>query len=186
MHTERSTKRRNSGLLIGICILIYSLHIRRRNTMLMAPRFSHLQSVHTVCLQRGEATFVSYASALATVQKCSFVELGSRSARRCKESKTPSSTFYHLPSGLHTQHNTVIKKSYTWKDPAPHQLADVSLYWRTCSSNCCDKKFVFFSSSHPSPCTQKKGGPANPCPRILPQQPTGALNNPLLLSAPFV
>lgn len=160
MHTERSTKRRNAELIIGICILIYSLHIKRRNTRLTAPRFSHTQSIPALCLQRGEATFVSCASALATVPKCSFVELGSRSARRWKESKTPSSTFYHLPGGLHTQHNAVIKNSYTWKEPVPHQLADVSLYWRTCSSNCWDKKFVFLSSSHPCPCTQEKGGPA--------------------------
>lgn len=173
MHIERSTKRRNAEQLIGICILIYSLHIKRRNTTLMAPRFSHTQSVHTVCLQRGKATFVSCASALATVQECSFVELGSRSARRCKKSKTPSSTFYHLPSGLHTQHNTVIKNSCTWKDPAPHQLADVSLYWRTCSSNCCDKKFVLFSSSHPSPSTQEKGGPAISLLASFPNNPLG-------------
>lgn len=50
--------------------------------MLMAPHFSCTQSIHSVCLQRGKATFVSCASALATVQKYSFVELGSRSVHR--------------------------------------------------------------------------------------------------------
>lgn len=82
IHAGRSRERRNSELLIGICVLIYSLHVKRRNTVLMAPCFSRTRSVPSVCLRRGTATFVSCASALATVQKSSFVELGSRSVHR--------------------------------------------------------------------------------------------------------
>lgn len=40
MHKERSVKGRDSELLIGICILIYSHHVPRINIMLMAPVFS--------------------------------------------------------------------------------------------------------------------------------------------------
>lgn len=46
-----------------------------------SPFFPRTQSVHSVFPRRGKATFVSCASALATVQKCSFVELGSRSVQ---------------------------------------------------------------------------------------------------------
>jgi len=80
-HTQREAWKegRNSVLLIEICVLIYTLHVKKRKKKLIAPCFSCTQSVHSVCLQRGKATFVSCASVLATVQKSSFVELSSRS-----------------------------------------------------------------------------------------------------------
>lgn len=175
-------KGRDSELLIGICILIYSHHVKRRNMVLMAPRFSRAQSVHSVCLRSGKATFVSCASALAGVQKSSFVALGSRKcAQRCAKPKSPALTCSDLPSGLHPQHNAVIKNRYTRNDPVPHQLghAAVTALMRNSS--------FFFSSSQTWLCAQEKGGPAIPLLASLPNNPLGTTSRiPLHLSAPFV
>lgn len=80
----------------------------------------------------------------------------------------PISYFFIASPVGYTGSTIVIANSYTPKAPAPRQLARVSLHWRTCSGDCCHRKFVFLSSSQPSPCTQEKGAPAI-SPRILPQ-----------------
>lgn len=172
---QRSVKRRNSELLIGIYTLIYSLHIKKKKKKYNAddsPFFRY--TVYPQCVpaeRKGYLCFMCICSCYSAKMLLCWARQ-QECAQRCKESKTPASTFYHLPGGLPLQHNTVIKNSYTWNDPAPHQLTDVSLYGRICSSNCSDKKFVFFSSSHPSLCAQEKGG------RVI-SLLTSSPNNPL-------
>lgn len=135
--------------------------------VLVAPHFSRAQSVHSACLRSGEATFVSCASALARVQKSSFVALGSRKcAQRCEKPKIPALTCYDLPSGLHPQHNAVIKNRYTRNDPVPHQLGHAALTALMRNSSF----FLLFTTLA---VRSGERGTGDPSPRLLTQQPTG-------------
>lgn len=150
----------------------------------MAPHFSCMQSAHSACLWRGKATFVSCASALALAQKCSFVELGSRSVHRGVRNLRPQLLLF-IMSPVGYTHSTIQSLKIVTHQMTQCRLSSLVCHFmdRHAAVIALIRNLSIFTSSHCSHCIQEKGGPAISLTSLANNH--WVLNDPLL-SAPFV
>lgn len=153
---------------------LFSPYKKRINTMLMAPSFLHTLSIHSVCLQRGKATFVSCASVLATVQKCSFVELGSRSVHIGVRNLRPQLLLF-VTSLVDYTHSIIQSLNIFTREMTQSFISSLMCHFtdRHAAVIALITNLSFFSSLHPSLCAQEKGGPAVSLLTSLPNNPLG-------------
>lgn len=170
MHTERSTKRRNAELIIGICILIYSLHIKRRNTMLMAlhnlstpfarkeERLLPLFHVHLLLLQYKNTPLLSSAAG---------VHGGVRNLR-------PHLLLF-ITSQVHYTRSTIQSLKIVTHEKTQRLIGSLMCHFTDghAAVIAMIRNLSFLSSSHPCPCTQERGGPAISLLASFPSNPQG-------------
>lgn len=184
MHAQRSMERGNSDLLIGICLLIYSLHIKKKKYDAdVSPFFPY-----TICPQRLPAKrtdylcFMCICSCWAKILLCWAQQ--QECAQRCKESLRPQLLLLITSPVVHI-HSTIQSLKIVTHGTTQHLISSLMCHFMDkYAALIALTRNLSFPPLH-TPHTGE-GETGNLSPLILTQQPTGALNNPLLLFAPFV